>query len=144
MFTKPKRSVDRVFIHCSASDAYRLEGDILVNEVRRWHVDQNGWADIGYHFLIDKKGKIMAGRPLEKTPSAQFKHNTGTIAIMVHGLKDFSEESLAALKSLCIEINSIYSGEITFHGHCEVSYKACPVFDYKSLLNLDSLGKLGV
>ena len=32
---------------------------------------------------------------------------------------------------------------ITFHGHCEVSNKTCPVFNYKNVLNLDSLGNIG-
>jgi hypothetical protein len=126
-----------VFIHCSASD-YAATGIDLVDVVRRWHVDQNGWSDIGYHYLIDKKGNVMHGRPLEKTPAAQKGHNTGTIAIMVHGLEEFTEDSMKALRGLCGQINLAYSGRISFHGHCEVSSKACPVFSYRRVLQLDN------
>jgi hypothetical protein len=84
----------------------------------------------------------MPGRHLEKTPAAQKGHNAGTIAIMVHGLETFTELSLDACRDLCAEINEACEGRITFHGHCEVSAKTCPVFDYKGLLKLDRLGRM--
>jgi hypothetical protein len=109
-----------------------------VDLVWKWHVDENRWSDIGYHYLIDKRGNVMHGRPLEKTPAAQKGHNTGTIAIMVHGLEWFTEDSMKALRHLCRQINLAYSGRISFHGHCEVSNKSCPVFEYKRILMLDN------
>lgn len=136
LFEKPERQIDRVFLHCSASDDEFLEGEGLVGTVRNWHLARN-FSDVGYHFLIDKLGKVMLGRDLEKIPAAQKGHNTGTIAIMVHGLTDFAPASLTACHQLCKQINTVYEGRISFHGHCEVSSKSCPVFDYKSLLNLD-------
>jgi hypothetical protein len=141
MYESPKRRIDRVFIHCSASDNDTLSGGALVEAVRSWHTER-GWSDVGYHFLIDKKGKVMSGRPLEKTPAAQRGHNTGTLAIMVHGLESFSEASLGALRGYCSQINEAHSGHISFHGHCEVSNKSCPVFDYRGLLNLDRFGRM--
>ncbi len=136
MFEAPKRRVDRVFLHCSASDDPILKGPKLVTTVREWHLAR-GFSDVGYHFLIDKAGAVLDGRSLEKTPAAQKGHNTGTIAIMVHGLSDFPEPMLAACADLCRQINAAYSGRISFHGHCEVSAKSCPVYDYKELLKLD-------
>ena len=54
---------------------------------------------------------------------------------------DFKEIQLNKCKELCLQINSAYSNNITFHGHCEVaSGKDCPVFDYKKLLNLNQQG----
>src|SRR5512138_2830781 len=40
-----------IIIHCSDSDWGST------NEIRKWHL-QNGWRDIGYHFVI------MNGKPL--------------------------------------------------------------------------------
>jgi len=136
MFEAPSRRVDRIFLHCSASDDPALAGDMLVPAIRDWHI-KRGFSDVGYHFLIDKRGRVMDGRPLSKIPAAQKGHNTGTIAIMVHGLEDFPEPMLAACARLCGQINAAYSGRISFHGHCEVSSKSCPVFDYRDLLKLD-------
>lgn len=82
IFKKPRRRVNRVFLHCSASDVPAHDN---VATIRRWHLAR-GFSDIGYHFFIHKNGKISKGRNIEKTPAAQRKNNTGTIAICLHGL----------------------------------------------------------
>ena len=137
IFERPGRNVERIFLHCSASDEETLEGDALVGTIREWHLAR-GFQDVGYHFLIDKQGKIMKGRDIQMMPAAQKGHNAHTIAIMVHGLTGFTSESLNACHYLCKQINVAYKGRVSFHGHCEVSNKTCPVFNYKGLLNLDS------
>lgn len=142
-YRPPRRPVDRVFLHCSASDARGpgYQGAALVATVRAWHLAR-GWSDVGYHVLIDRAGSLRAGRDLERTPAAQRGHNTGTVAIMVHGLTDFSDAGLAACAALCRAINSAHGGAVTFHGHREVAAKSCPVFDYRSLLGLDGNGRM--
>ena len=55
---------------------------------------------------------------------------------------DFTLNQFEATQKLCKKINDAYGGRITFHGHCEVSAKACPVFDYKSILSLDAIGHM--
>lgn len=142
MFTKPRRKVTRVFIHCTASDVPRHDN---VEAIRQMHLDR-GWSDIGYHLFIRKNGTLEAGRDLEKVPAAQRGHNTNTIAICLHGLKKdkFTQDQFDTLKQLCLEINQAYDGEISFHGHREVAAKSCPVFDYVSVLKLDTYGSLGL
>lgn len=137
-FVKPAREVDRVFLHCSASD--RPEHD-SVAVMREWHLAR-GWSDCGYHVFIRKDGAAEAARPLERTPAAQAGHNTGTIAICLHGLEveRFTTAQFETLIDLCRQISAAYGGMVTFHGHCEVSAKACPVFDYRSVLGLDASG----
>jgi hypothetical protein len=140
MFNKPKREVDRVFIHCTASSNPR----VTVKDIDQWHKER-GWSGIGYHFFIDTAGKLNTGRNIESTPAAQAGNNTGTIAICLNGnvVKDFNEKQFETLRQFCIEINDAYD-DITFHGHCEVSTKTCPVFDYKAVLKLDKDGYLGL
>lgn len=139
MFEKPERAVTRVFIHCSASDNPNHDN---VATLRKWHVDENKWSDIGYHYFITKDGVLHECRPLEKKPAAQGKHNPKTIAICVSGLSDFNEKQFAKLKELCGAIDLAYNKAVTFHGHREVAAKECPVFDYKSVLNLDEKGRI--
>lgn len=140
-FLKPKRPISRVFIHCTASD--RPEHD-NVETIRAWH-KARGWSDIGYHYLIHKDGTRSAGRSTELTPAAQAGHNTGTIAIALHGLdrSKFTVAQFTKLSEMCREIDAAYGGKVTFHGHCEVAAKACPVFDYRAVLGLDAKGRLG-
>lgn len=150
---RPSRYVNRFFIHCSATDnegpAY--EGAKLAESVDRWHRER-GWSGIGYHFVIDKEGVLVTGRDIELTPAAQGRYNRHTLAVMLHGLeKDkFTQVQLATLKKLCKRLDTLYNNskrlppKLTFHGHCEVSAKSCPVIDYKSLLKLDNAGNLGI
>lgn len=35
-----------------------------LQKIQRYHQDQNGWGDIGYHYLIDPEGRVFEGRPL--------------------------------------------------------------------------------
>jgi N-acetyl-anhydromuramyl-L-alanine amidase AmpD len=136
-FNKPNRNITEVFLHCSATDNPDHDD---VEVIRKWHTDK-GWSDIGYHFFIRKDGTVDVGRDLEKIPAAQKGHNTNSIAICCHGLlvENFTEVQMDALVKLCQNIDDAYS-YITFHGHCEVSNKTCPVFDYKDILGLDDKG----
>jgi len=146
-FRKPNRKVDRVFLHCSASDNANHDN---VATMRAWHVDPppkgRGWSDVGYHIFVRKSGQVEMGRSLERTPAAQSGHNTGTIAICLHGLNEakFTQAQYSVLKDICIQINNAYDGAVTFHGHREVAAKACPVYLYKDILALDSYGRLGL
>jgi N-acetylmuramoyl-L-alanine amidase len=146
-FVKPKRYVTRVFVHCSASDDPALVGQKLIDTITHWHLNRKPplkpFKEIGYHFVIDKPGQTFPCRSLEKIPAGQEGHNIGSIAICVHGLKDFTPTSMSALQSLCQEINSAYEGKVTFHGHKEVNpHKECPVYDYKKILNLEEGGRM--
>src|SRR5690606_29230700 len=84
---KPKRYVNKMFIHCSASDANNDDyiGANLAYTVDDWH-RKRGFTQIGYHWIIDKEGNLINGRGVEFTPAAQAGYNTGTLAVCVHGL----------------------------------------------------------
>ena len=143
LFIKPNREVDRIFIHCTATENASYN---TVDRIREDHVNNRGWSDIGYHFLITKDGKIHEGRSIEKTPAAQRGHNRRSIAIVLAGLRKekFTLAQHDALKAISIDINNSYEGQVSFHGHCEVAAKACPVIDYKTILKLDEFGSLGL
>jgi len=139
MFTKPSRRIHRVFIHCSASDHEHHDN---ISTMKSWHLAR-GFSDVGYHFFIQKDGTLEYGRDIEKTPAAQKGHNLYTLAICMHGLKveSFTQAQFDTLNKLAIQIEHNYDN-ISFHGHCEVSKKACPVFNYRKVLDLDRYGSL--
>ena len=138
IFKKPQREIDRVFLHCSASS---LSSHDDVEVIRSWH-KQNGWSDIGYHLYITFDGRVHIGRDIEKSPAAQKGHNVGTIAICLSGLveDDFTEDQFESLINLCQQIHNEIP-DVTFHGHCEVSDKDCPVFHYREVLGLNEFGE---
>lgn len=37
-----------------------------LNSILTYHIKTNGWGDVAYHFIIDKKGQIYEGRALDR------------------------------------------------------------------------------
>ena len=78
------REIDAIVIHCSYTPPSM---DIGVREIYDWHVNDNGWKDIGYHYVIRRNGNIEIGRP-EHTPGAHVAgHNHNTIGLCLVGAK---------------------------------------------------------
>ena len=57
------REIQKIIVHCTATPEGR---NVSVDEIRRWHVKDNGWSDIGYHWIIEHAQK------LRKRPYAAF------------------------------------------------------------------------
>ncbi len=97
----------RITVHHSAETATDPEGGSLdetaaaLRKIQRHQMQNQGWGDIGYHFLIDASGRIYEGRTLEwQGAHASGNNNNQNIGICVLG--DFSRRSPtpAAMKSL--------------------------------------------
>jgi hypothetical protein len=94
--------------HTAGSNSYtRAQSASIVRAIELYHVQGNGWNDIGYNFLVDKYGQIFEGRyggmtrPVIGAHSEGF--NTGSVGVAVIG--DYSSTSItpaarAALVSL--------------------------------------------
>lgn len=140
------RPIDSIIIHCTATRpdwwANRSTAQ-KVAEIRRWHVQDRGWKDIGYHFLIDRNGKVMDGRPVEKVGAHVASHNEGTIGIALFGghgaeatdkfLDHFTPEQDKALRNLLHGLFREF-GTVSIHGHNEYAAKACPGFQVSDWL----------
>lgn len=62
----PMGRPSRITVHHSAlwcSDSAGRAYD-LARIFQRTHMEERGWGDIGYHWLIDRSGRILAGRDL--------------------------------------------------------------------------------
>lgn len=121
--------IARIILHHSASP----RATTTVEDIRRWHVVDRGFDDIGYHFVVEGDGKVRTGRPLDFAPAAQAKANTNTIAICLvgnnvlaaeaHGWND--AQTLSA-KSLIIMLRTVLGKRLPFFGHRDVSASECP------------------
>lgn len=134
------KPVETIFIHCSATRPDWLLGRPLsekVAEIRRWHVQQRKWSDIGYHYVIDRNGQIAQGRA-EHVPGAHVEgHNSGSIGVCLiggHGSSandafedHFTTAQEVALRNLIEEISERMPIK-RVRGHNEVANKACPGF----------------
>ena len=83
------RTVTRITIHhegvtpftTTSEDATRQRLEII----RRGHVTVRGWADIGYHYLIDPAGRIWEGRSVQYQGAHVKDQNEGNLGVMVIG-----------------------------------------------------------
>lgn len=127
-------------MQCAATRPEWMSGKPLaakVSEIRAWHVRDNGWSDIGYHWIIDRDGAVAPGRP-ESTPGAHVaEHNTGSIGICLigdHGSSasdEFRQHfAVAQERSLLKLIDDIKTRAAIkrISGHNEYARKACPGF----------------
>ena len=129
------RDIDKIIIHCSAT---REGQDVSVDTIRRWHVVERGWSDIGYHYVIGLDGSIHKGR-LNNVQGAHTKgHNKNSLGICYIGGFDQdlkpkdtrTDEQKRSFLILLEGLKSIYP-KATVYGHNEFSDKACPSFDVK-------------
>lgn len=54
-------------------------------EIQTLHMNNKGFADIGYHFVVDDLGIIYEGRRIEVRGAHTGGHNTGTVGVVLMG-----------------------------------------------------------
>jgi hypothetical protein len=138
--------VHEAIVHCSATRPDWMAGRHLGDkraEIRLWHMRDNHWKDIGYHWLIDRDGQIMAGRAETAIGAHVIDRNRGTIGICLiggHGsaatdrFRDhFTLPQDRALRDLLQGIG-MRTQIRTVSGHNDHAPKACPGFDVTAWL----------
>lgn len=136
------RAITEIVIHCSATKPQWMAGqgiEAKVAEIRRWHVQENGWADIGYHFIIDKDGQCMRGRKVETAGAhVGYTVNARSIGICLIGgygsnendpfEKNYTPDQDEALRKLIRVIQQKYPTAKKITGHNDYAARACPGF----------------
>lgn len=128
------RKINKIIVHCSATPENR---NVLISEVKRWHTEERGWSDIGYHFVIELDGSVRTGRPIEIKGAHAKGNNHDSIGVCYIGgvdsdmkAKDTRTEcQQESLVNLLTDLKDTYGG--TIYGHKDFSNKDCPSFDAK-------------
>lgn len=135
------RPINEIIIHCSAT---KPSMDIGADWIRRIHVQQNKWQDIGYHFVIRRNGAIENGRPVAEVGAHCNGHNTGTIGIcMVGGMSEtgrpennLTKAQFETVQQLISSLAKQFPTIIKLSGHNDYTNKACPCFNVHEKLRL--------
>lgn len=136
------RHINEIIIHCSATPVNWMSGaeaQAKVNEIRRWHVEERNWSDIGYSHIIDRDGTVVLGRPIEKAGAHTKGRNANSIGICLIGGQggsandvfgdNFTQAQDNALRTLIAGLKREYPTIEKISGHNQYAAKACPCFN---------------
>ena len=100
----------------------------LQNGMRNYHVDTNGWADIGQHITVFPDGVIVTGRNFDKMPVGISSHNKGAFMMEMIGNFDIGNDKLEdeQLKTVMLLTNYFIKRGIEIVFHRDYSTKSCP------------------
>jgi len=127
------RNINEIIIHCADT---KVTQSFSIEDVRKWHVEERGWSDVGYHYYIRLNGSLEIGRPVVKSGAHCRGRNQNTIGVCFEGGK-FSDgcewnkplsPQIKAFEELKKSLFMVF-GELKLSGHYEYSSKTCPNFD---------------
>lgn len=147
-YIKSKRTIKYIVVHCTATK----EGvDLCVADIRKMH-KKNGWADIGYHYVVNLEGIVENGRHVDLVGAHVKGYNSNSIGVVYVGGLDKNGKAAdtrttkqkGALIDLLKVLKDFYP-EAKIVGHRDLSpdlnhngiiepnewIKECPCFDAK-------------
>ena len=133
------RVIDLIVIHCSFTKPRAAnKPSIGVKEIRKWHVEERHWRDIGYHYVIKRDGTLQLGRPIEQAGAHVAGKNSNSIGICLVGgmdkrtgkaVNDYTEKQWQTLRMVVGGL-AVQFPECEILGHNDLTKsKTCPNFD---------------
>ncbi|MGV3524111.1 MAG: peptidoglycan recognition family protein [Candidatus Sericytochromatia bacterium] len=127
----PHQPAGIVLHHTWKPSQAQYNKDASMRGIQNYHMNDNKWSDIGYHFLIGPEGVIYQGRP-ENVVGAHSTPNTNMVGVCVFGDYDAGKDTLtpesreAVLKVLTWLSAEYNISPNAFYGHRDFSPKTCP------------------
>ena len=129
------QDITRLVVHHSATSV----DDTTVDDIRKWHVIDNGWDAIGYHWVITGLGILHYTRPITMQGAHAKGFNNGSLGVCLIGNNEEQEnrwrrEQLYALHSLWLAISRVIK-DLDVYGHRDITDRTvCPGIDIRPLL----------
>ncbi len=135
------RIINEIIIHCAAT---KPSMDIGAEWIRRIHINEKEWRDIGYHFVIRRNGTVENGRPIEQIGAHCLNHNSKSIGICLAGgisetaraENNFTPAQFESLQLLIYNLAKQYPSIVKLSGHNDYANRPCPCFNVHELLKL--------
>ena len=115
--------LEYIVIHHMASTAKET-----VEQIHNFHINNNGWAGIGYHFYIRKDGTIYKGRDEKYAGAHCVDYNSISLGICLEGnfeIEQPTDNQLKSLSELLQHLKQKY-GNVQVVGHRDLNATACP------------------
>lgn len=137
------RKISKLIIHTSDSPDHL---DIGVKEITEWH-KQQGWSDVGYHYVIRRDGTIEEGRPVARPGAHTAGHNSDSIGICWVGRSKITRDQKGALLQLLSQLlNKFDLDTLDIYGHNDFnSNKSCPNISVEDIrVRLESIRNVSI
>ena len=128
-----KRKIEKIIVHCAATPPSM---DIGADVIRKWHVEDRNWSDIGYHYVVRLDGTIELGRPVSRQGAHTRGYNKESIGICYVGginekgaAEDTRTDKQKQSLRILLEFLKLTFPDSVIHGHRDFANKACPSFD---------------
>ncbi len=125
----PRTKTDQIVIHHTGNPK---NDDCSAKELHQSHIAVQGWAGIGYHYVIRKDGTIEQGRPHWTIGSHAYGHNSHTIGIHFCGNFEIASPTPQQIESgalLLAKLGLDYGlamDKWNVVGHRDLIANACP------------------
>lgn len=134
------RKIDTIIIHCADTPEGRNDN---AEDIRRWHVNERGYRDIGYHYIIDLDGTIEHGRDESVVGAHCRNHNATSIGVCYIGGRSTDghpkdTRTIQQREALTYLVNLLlvkYPSAKVYGHHDFDPNKACPCFNAKTEYN---------
>lgn len=140
--------IDTIILHCADTpngahwsaadiDDWHRERKFYRHQLTRGQTNVTPYLKhIGYHFVIETTGTIVAGRSLTETGAHAKNHNTSSIGICLVGTDKYTIDQWHALKMLVKSLQARLGSDLNIIGHRDVDpHKTCPGFDVRQWLD---------
>jgi len=134
-----KRKIAQLHIHHTWKPSHKdyngNNGLQLQEAMRNYHININGWSDIGQHLTLLPDGKWVTGRDFNKDPASISGWNTGAFSIEMLGNFDtgndrFEGRQAEAMYKFCAWFvqfkNLSIDNQVKFHRDSPNTDKTCP------------------
>lgn len=116
-----RKSTKNLILHHAAATKCSVE------DIHRWHL-QNGWAGIGYNYLVRKDGSIYTGRPENAVGAHTYGQNYTSIGICFEGnfeIEKMPDTQKKAGQELVYSLKKKYPN-VGVKRHKDFGKTACP------------------
>ncbi|MDQ4112881.1 MAG: FG-GAP-like repeat-containing protein [Actinomycetota bacterium] len=112
------RTIHGGFVHHTAGTNDYTAADVpaIIRGIYAYHVQTNGWRDVGYNFFIDKFGRIWEGRNGGVAMPVEGAHTSGynTDSFAASALGNF--ETVEPTPELIQAYGALYAWKLSLHG----------------------------
>ena len=103
---------------------YSVSTHMTKKECDAWHTER-GFEGCGYHFIIDRDGKVEPGRSLNRIGAHAYEFNSRAIGVCFVSQGDISPQQVTSFKNLVQKLEEQF-GELPIVLHREIGKTKCP------------------